>query len=278
MATYDDLERSTDGASDVWLYKMWRGTRYWHYNSSDRDVVFEGDRYLSTAISNDGIKQKSEAVSDDFSIVVPSSIPIVGMFRGTPPLDMIRVELRQKHSTAPTDAPIMWRGFVSSVRYRDEITSELICNTQRASLARRGLRLSYERGCPHALYDQDCKVNPDLWGELAVVTELGGNSFTFDLAAEPVPPRWEGRFSGGFVEWAPTRFYKDRRAIQTHIDSERKCLMLNQTDGMFVGMQIVIYPGCRRIPADCKRFNNIPNYGGWQFLPGKSPFDGDPVF
>jgi hypothetical protein len=44
-------------------------------------------------------------------------------------------------------------------------------------------------------------------------------------------------------------------------------------------MIVAAYPGCPRTIAVCDaRFANHLRYGGVPHLPGKSPFDGDPVF
>ena len=50
-------------------------------------------------------------------------------------------------------------------------------------------------------------------------------------------------------------------------------------DGLRVGQDVVAYPGCARTIAICQsKFNNAPNFGGVPGLPGKSPFDGTPIF
>lgn len=36
----------------------------------------------------------------------------------------------------------------------------IICRTLLHSFLRTGLRLSWTRGCPHMLYDSECRVNP----------------------------------------------------------------------------------------------------------------------
>jgi hypothetical protein len=41
----------------------------------------------------------------------------------------------------------------------------------------------------------------------------------------------------------------------------------------------ITYPGCRQTFSDCSDyFNNGDNYGGDLWLPGRNPYDGNPVW
>lgn len=50
------------------------------------------------------------------------------------------------------------------------------------------------------------------------------------------------------------------------------------TSEIHPGMLITVYPGCQRTTTACETFNNRDNYGGFEWMPGKSPFDGTPFF
>ncbi len=68
MPLYDAYEISTWLGRDVRLYTFRRGDKSWYYNNGDRDYVYNGNRYYQLAISDDGMKQKSETTTDDFTI------------------------------------------------------------------------------------------------------------------------------------------------------------------------------------------------------------------
>ncbi len=43
--------------------------------------------------------------------------------------------------------------------------------------------------------------------------------------------------------------------------------------GLAVGDTIGLYPGCAHIPDICdEKFDNLANYGGFDKMPGKTPF------
>ena len=272
---YDALEVSNYAGGAIRLYELTRQGVTWRYTTCETDVVYGGQTYFSRPVGDEGVKQKGEAVTDDFTIILPSSEPIPSLFNGTPPLDPIKAVMRAMQP-GDTEAPIMWVGYVSSVKFRDEVTSAITCNTQTATFQRKGVRLSWTRACPHALYDEQCRADKTLFRKLATITALTGNSFTFTYLDGSAIVN-DGAFTNGFIEWNSNPTTIERRGITSQLNDT--ILTLGQTDGLVVGLIVYLYRGCNRLPETCLNvFNNIDNFGGFPFLPGKSPFDGDPVF
>jgi hypothetical protein len=49
--------------------------------------------------------------------------------------------------------------------------------------------------------------------------------------------------------------------------------------GIAAGDPVVAYAGCKRTVRECiDKFDNYDNYGGFPHIPGRSPYDGNPVF
>jgi len=406
MATFDTIEVSNYLGTPILLYDFLRtsgGTDYhWRYCSSDKDVLYNSVVYKATAISDDGVKQDTEATNSELKITMPITDDFPQMFRGrgSTPSDSVLVTLRRLHvgtdpSTAPgvalwatgtnvstsdgsvvalgpgasmapgdsidspsaeftlafqtdqnvvltqhgtsgdtvlwatatdgsgadtfimqtdgnlvlyasgtpvwstatngntdaslvlqndgnlvvysasseSDARVFWVGNVIGLSQQDEVKAEITCSMLLASFKRGGLRLSYTRGCPHALYDSQCKMNPLDFQVSDLLVSFTGNSLTMtDLSAYP-----NGHFNGGYLEWTMSSGLVERRGIRTHADNV--LTISGSTIGMEAGMTIYMYPGCRRTRAVCNdKFSNILNYGGFADMPGKSPFSGDPVF
>lgn len=281
--SFDGAEISTQDSSDIRLYEFILGGAIWRYCTGEREVKVGNIIYPPAPISDAGLKQKGTAVTDDFIVTMPTIYPIPQLFRGTVPSQTIRLVVRQTQIETPDDAPVMWLGYVSSVKIKDEVISDVLCNSQTAFLRRKGLRTRYTRECPHALYDSECSVDKTLWAEPVTVGALTGVSFNYDYVNAPLSAARNGRFINGFIEWEPTFKgnpvgYTERRGILAHDEATRAILLLGQTDGLSPGLVVTLYPGCQRNPGNCQLFHNIPNYGGYAFMPGVSPFDGNPVF
>lgn len=268
--SFDTFERSNYDGQPVALYEFLLGSNSWRYSSSEDDVTVGGRVFKGTSISDSGIMQSGDVTGDDFTVTLPANLEVAALFLGTPPSQTVNLLVRHWHRDDP-DAPIVWYGDVRSTKRVSTITIEMICKLNTATMNRPGLRLSWGRGCPFALYDQNCKVNPAAFGIAVQVTGLTGSTVYVSGAIA------EGYLNGGYIEWTFLPGVKERRAIEGN--SGGSIYLLGTTDGLAVDTWVTVYPGCTLTSSTCKdKFNNLSNYGGFAQLPTKSPFDGDPVF
>lgn len=270
--TFLGRETSVAAGAPVRLYEFQRGIFRWRYTNADRRITWQTLDFDPVAISDDGIRETGEATADALTITVPHDLPVAKLFRGAPPADDISLLIRDMHY-GDSEALVSYIGDVEGVRWPTPQQARITCQSLAASMRRAGLRLTYERACAHALYDRNCRVNRDLFAIAATVQSMDGatiSSGTFD--AQP-----DGWFDGGYVEWSIGSGETDRRGIERHVGAA--LTLLGGTYGLSAGQNVIAYPGCLRTAAVCNaKFTNLVNYGGFPHLPGKSPFDGDPVF
>lgn len=270
--TFDARETSIQAGQPLRLYEFQRGLIRFRYTNADRAIEFETQTFDPVAISDDGIRQTGEPNADALLIVCPHDLAVAQLFRGAPPAAEIAVIIRDLHF-GESEAAIAFLGSIDGVSFPTPGRAEISCQSLAASMRRPGLRLTWERGCPHSLYDHNCRVNRDLFAVPATIQSMTGSTITsgaFDAFADDY-------FPGGYVEWSIGLGETDRRGVERQVDDT--LTLLGGTDGLAVGMEVTGYPGCPRTIAICdSRFDNVPNYGGFPHLPGKSPFDGDPIF
>lgn len=270
---FNDIEISNDQGRPIFLYAFSLGTAVFRYTSSDEDVIQGGYRWAATAISDDGVKITGEATTDGLTITAPSTIAPVVMFRTTPPSQRIGVSIFHYHEGDST-AVLGYFGEVLQVGQPSPGQATITCDTISASMERDGLRLAWQRTCPYALYDpRTCRADKDSKAMALTVYEVTNNAVQFGGADGLA----NGYLDGGFIEWEhPTRGREFRMIEQ---QAGNVVTMFGLADGLYYGLPVKAYPGCLRTVADCtNKFNNLPNYGGVPDMPGKSPFDGDPVF
>lgn len=272
--TYDARERSTQDGRPIALYLLKWGNTIWRYTNAakvqERQEMVNGVMatvtYLPVAISDSGMKQGTSQ-QNDFTVTIPSDLPIVGLFRGTPPSLSIWMTVRRRH-VGDDEAPIYWKGLVFNVKRQGDAKADIIGKPMSATLRRTGLRLCWTRECPHFLYDEGCKVDPEDYRTAAVVETATGVTITLTGA----PDKDDQYFRGGYVEWeANADGTVERRMIEDHQGDTLKVFGLAEVDA---GTPVGLFPGCNRTPGDCvDKFDNGPNYGGVDFMPGVSPFD-----
>lgn len=273
--TYNALEVSNHGGKPIGLYKFALGSKEWCYTSADRDITYGGDTYTKAGIVDEGVVQGGgSADADDLIIKAQADLEFLDLYVGTPPSLTMQVTLRRMHH-GDAEAPIQWMGVLGAVKRMNKAMSQIVCRLPGPNGRRRaGPRLCWERGCPHVIYDHGCKLVPADWAVAATVDAIvDGVSFVsataggFDM----------DYFTGGYIEWEIFPGVLDRRGILSH--QADLVTVLGLTDGLTEGMAITLYPGDDRTAETCDaKFNNILNYGGVLHMPGKSPFDGNPIF
>ncbi len=270
--TFDAQETSLAAGRPVRLYEFHRGLTSWRFAAADRDVMVGMHEYLGTAIMDDGLRQTGESSAEELVITAPHDLPVARLYRGVVPSDEIGVTLRDWHF-GDDEAVVAWTGHIIGVRWPSEERAQIRCESLTASIGRAGIRLTWERGCPHALYDDGCGVERELFRVPATLDTVAGGaveSSTFLGFAD-------GWFAGGYLEWSIGDSLFERRTIGEHTGAALS--IVGGTHGLVAGMSVSAFPGCARIIEVCEdKFDNRENYGGIPHLPGKSPFDGDPVF
>ncbi len=279
---YSDTEISNQDGKPVFLYEFRYDTSYFRYTNADQDLTFfesepEEVTYEAVAISDAGFTQGGSD-QNDFTVTLPSNNAVAVMFKNTKPSGKVWLTVRAWHfGDDDADQQIQWLGTVTNSILADRATATLACRSIGGTYDRNGLRLVWQRQCPHFLYGSGCFVPKADHAYPRTIDTLTGTNFTCTAHAEPD----EGSFSGGLVEWLDDNGNTQRRAISLQDGNDFR--VLGTTLGLTVGLEVTVYPGCARDTVTCKKFGpaprgNLDNYGGIPHLTGTSPFDGTPIF
>lgn len=261
-------------------------TLYWRYNTSDRGLTYSGNFYKAVTIANDGARLSGEAVSTEYRVTMPVAEDFVQRFRlqGTTPSAPTFLRVRRAHgpdiaglngpTPTVTSAVIVWIGTVSGVTQIDEISARVSAYMLPASFRRGGLRYGYQRNCPHVLYAPNtCRVDKAAFRTMGTITTIDGVTVTA-TAFDALDDGW---FDGGIFEYALTDGSMERRMILVHTGGSLR--LAGTPAGLVVGQTAHAYPGCDlRVGTCIDKFDNQLNFGGFTGLPGRNPFDGQPLF
>lgn len=264
-------EASVQSGEPVELYRFWRGLKSWRYTSSASAVYFNEEWYDPAVISRSGVEYTSEEGRSNIKITCPRDLPVADLYRIYPPSDVVQAAVYRVHAGESLGA-VIWMGRVVGARWtgaKAEITCEPVAN----AMARTGLRRLYQRSCPHVLYGPDCGLNKTSYAVSVTLSEIapvaGGvalKSSGFDSTG----------YAGGFVEWTDTDLNVERRYISDVVTGG--VVVPAAIPGVAVGSTLTFYRGCGHNIAGCKTFGNVPNYGGFPYIPAKNPFDGSSLY
>lgn len=271
--SFEQTEYSLAAGRPLRLYRFSLGVLRMTYSSSDRDVVHAGEVFktLPGGIKDSGVRQTGQVQADVLKITAPANIEVAQLYRGVPPSAPVELTIFARHQHID-EFMVIWAGEVRSVRWPAVDRCELSCSSLAERMQMVGLRLGYERNCPHAVGTPACGVELDGYKVVAPVQDIDGASISNgQFAGYP-----DGYFTGGSVEWEIAGGQLDSRGVEAHVGAT--LTLLGGTAGLVGGQAITVYPGCSQTVASCKRFNNLPRYGGIPHLAGKSPWDGSNVF
>lgn len=272
--SFSSREQSLAAGQPLRLYQFSRGVIRWSYNSSDRNITHLNQtfRTLPGGISDDGIRQSGEAQVDLLKITAQADLDVASLYRNVPPSGEVALTIFDLHY-GDTDYVVSWVGSIQSVSWPEPDRCQLLCQPLSARMSMQGLRQGWERACHRSLYDPGCKVDRNLYRINTSILSLTGAAISNGVfASYPA-----GYFTAGWVEWGIGSGEYDRRGIERHAGSD--LVLLGGTAGLSPGQALRVYPGCDQTITTCAaRFNNHLNYGGIWHLPGRSPFDGNPVF
>ncbi|MGQ2385095.1 phage BR0599 family protein [Acinetobacter ursingii] len=271
--SFSEYETSLQNGRPIRLYQFQRGPIKWGYTNADRNISHQNIvfRAIEGGISDDGIRQTEDSTADLLTLTVPSSLDVAQMFRTVAPGQTVSVTIFDLHF-GDNGYLVVWMGLISGVRFKNEISAEIQCQTLAVSLERTGLRKTWSRICPHQLYDDACQAPRNSFKTVGLIDRLDAVSIGFANAAA----QSNNYYSGGYIEWT-SQYGLEQRGIELH--QSDLLTIYGGTYGLSIGQEIAAYAGCDRLFTTCQsKFNNSINYGGSPHMPGKSPFDGTPVF
>ncbi len=277
--SFNAFELSTESGRPIEYYVFTLGTAVWRYTTAETDVTIGSDVYTAAAIKADSVKQTGETSNDARSIDVPSWIGPAQLFMGSAPSAPITMTVGVRH-VGDTEVIVAYVGEISQVNYPLPGRARITVESLLSSMRREGLRLAWQRTCPYVLYDTlTCKVDKAAYKIDFTVLAISG----FDVYVELATTQVTGHFNGGFFEWNHPIRGKEYVAIQAHAqiasaEWNARLQLFMPPGELFEGVTGSAYPGCDFTPTRCQFFGNYDNYGGVPDLPGRSPFDGNPVF
>ena len=155
---YVERELSNFDGKPILLYEFSRGGLAWRYCTADRDITYDGQLYSAVAISDAGVTQAGDTKVETYDVTLPATAAVPLLYRGQAPSDKIWLRVRRLHY-GDTDTQAVFVGSIAQVSQSNEATAIISCQSMVASLRSSGLRLAWQRSCPHLLYDSQGTVD-----------------------------------------------------------------------------------------------------------------------
>ncbi|UIS24835.1 DUF2163 domain-containing protein [Aeromonas phage pAEv1812] len=276
--TYQALDTSTDRGQPIELLEIQYAPGDDHVirtTSGDRDVTVGGHLYTAFATNRDAFDD--EGNPDDakqLSIRVPRDHPFIKKFDEQEFPNMVAIRIKRCHLDDPDLGTYnMWSGRMVGLAYEHPwmvIGGEKIAT----SLSRTGCRIRYMRQCPHTLYMPRCWVDKEAHKAEVKVWDVDSSKTQVRFSTLPGGPT---DFVGGILKFGElTRFIIKQEVYG--LQNQRLLTLSRPLLDLTSMASVTLYPGCDRLAATCDtKFHNLLNYGGFDYIPPKGPFQGTSI-
>jgi hypothetical protein len=262
------------------LFRFVMGNDVWTFTSSDAAVNYNGERYVPVSIGRGQLESKNELSKANMEVRLDVMNELCRLLLRTYQEQVLGLTL---FIQTPLGTDTAWKGRLSSTKPTD---THLILSFESVftSLRRPGLRARYQKTCRYALYGRGCKLNVEDFAVNGEARSVSGVSVQVPEADN----FGDGYFTGGMIRSPDgllgfvVAHVGDLLTLQRPMPSltrafEQGGYGMAYGEG-YGGTPVKIYPGCDHIHTTCKnKFNNLDNYGGFPWIPHKSPMDGSSI-
>lgn len=266
------------------LYRIVEGSQVWTLTSASEAISYNGDTFEPATIGRSEAEVKNELTKANIEVKFDLDNPIARRWMTDRVDSVVTLTLFEEDETSPGTFDATWKGRLAS--HKPGISDiVLVFESIFTSLRRTGLRARFLRTCRHSLYGRGCLLNMEDFLTTGFVTGITGLVVTVP-EADALP---DGFFNTGIIE-APDG---SMRFITNHVGSQltlfRRFESLervftdlhgwgNNWGNYWSGPGVSLYPGCDRTRQTCNdKFNNLPRYGGFDWIPLRNPYDGSSI-
>lgn len=257
--------------TELYLFTERASAKVWTFTSGNEVVTYGGKKYIPTSISRTEAEVKNEIAKSNIDVTVSleNEAGMQWLRDNGEKIVTLTIFERAKSGTVS----VVWKGRLASILPG---MSSIVLKMESifTSLRRPGLRARYTRHCRHPLYGRGCYVDPE---DFAFPASAGAaNSRTLTIAAAATKP--DGYFVGGMLRAPDSTLSFIVGHVGSAITIQRMSFSLASAIEDGFPFDVTLYPGCAHNRDECNgKFNNLLNYGGFDFIPTKNPMGGSSI-
>lgn len=245
------------------------------FTNAEIPIVRDGIIYQPVPIDASAIEASGTLDKSTLSVTVAAGFntDFDTEFTASNPETVVNLTIRHGHMGDDPDDPlsflVTWAGRVLGAS-RANRSKILTCEPISTTMKRPGLRMNFQRSCPHVLYGPDCLANRAAATKTVIVASVAANgtiTFTTTLPGPALPQK----YVGGLASWLDTAGGRVLRTIAS-VPATNAVRIRGLVDGLAAGSDVQLTLGCAHTVEDCRNVHsNILNYGGQPDIPLENP-------
>lgn len=257
--------------SEIDLFRIVVETTVWTMTSADEKQEYGGEVYRPVAVGRTGTEQKNSLARANLDVRIPLGHPLAVYLMTSLYDQVVTLTL---FINDDGDVSTAWKGRLVTVE-PDKANVKLSFESIFTSLRQPGLRARFQKSCRHALYHRGCNLDLEDFANAATLTAMAGNVLTVPEASAQA----DGYWVGGILGAADGSLGYITNHVGTQLTIQRMPYsLITQFEDEGPGTAISLYPGCDHTRMTCKnKFDNLLNYGGFDWIPAKNPMGGSSI-
>lgn len=242
--------------------------------SGQTDIDFGGNIYQARPLNRGKYDDSEKMQKQNLIIKMSLDDPIVQRLFSVYTDTLFEMDFSEYDTEAQLTNSV-WIGRLIAVNPMQS-DCELKFESIYTSMRRLGAAAKMTITCRHALFGEGCGLNRVDFETVADVTDLTGLVVTATQAANEA----DGFYSGGTLRDSAGFLRRISSHVGTQLTLSRpiNSLIDEIEQNGYAGLQVNISPGCPKISSICdSRFGNLLNFGGFEYMPFTSPFEGSVV-
>lgn len=269
--SYSAKELSRTSGAPYELYRFSRSSQEWRFTSSESIIAHNSQDYNPDIISRNDIQQNGEEQSSSVEVTVRRDNAFAEQFIGASAPGPVSLTIFRNHTgEVDGETQTIFIGQVSSVEIvGSEVT--VLCTSLESAFSNPTNRVHAQRTCPWMLYDTQCGVPQLQFTFPGVVNSVStdGRDITV-VEAVNIPGSGDVTYYQNGIIRVGDQF---RFIVRQTIGGALR-LFTAFNPPLIGGEACFLSAGCDRVLNTCRaRFNNINRFGGFPFMPMRSPWD-----
>lgn len=245
-------------------------TRVWTMTSALTGLTYNNEWYDPVAVGRSQMESKTQLSKANLDVDIPIDHELAVILMSAFSEQIMTLNLYQKDGSTVATA---WKGRLTNIRPGDA-TLTLVFESVFTSLRRPGLRGRFMKSCRHPLYGRGCYVNPADFETPGTLSAVNGLVLTVaEAATQP-----DGYFIAGMIKAADGTYSYITAHAGDQITVQRLSYSLAKQFALGLDFSVNLYPGCDHTRLQCQeKFDNLLNYGGFDWIPEKNPMAGSSI-
>jgi hypothetical protein len=279
--TFAAFETGQLTGSPVEIYDFIYQAQHLRFTSAATDQVVGGNTYATYSMQRTNIGSQQASVEQQLTVTAFRDFPPAQLFRIQAPSAVVHLTVMRMNLSDPAKTfQTIWIGRVLNAAWDDQNRVALLCETDLASLKRIGLRRKYQLNCPWDLYGNGCNLAAANFGTVVTSFSAIGRAVTVPALASAA----DNFYAGGYLSYPSSLSgIEEIFAIRSNVGD---VLQLALTPfGIETAATMTVFRGCNHTVSVCETFaltgsthGNLPNYGGFPYIPNLNPFGGIQLF